>query len=111
MSTGFNQTAETDQRKVTVTLPLTLLARLDKQIPSRQRSDFIARAIEEQLALLEQTAAIEESAGAWRDETYADMMTDEDINRWLADVRGPAGARIPAGEGQGRQLAEAQKRG
>jgi Arc/MetJ-type ribon-helix-helix transcriptional regulator len=81
---------ESNGRKITVTLPSTLIARLDGQVPPRQRSDFIARAIEAQLALLEQAAAIEEAAGAWPDEAYPDMRTDQDIDRWLAEVRGPA---------------------
>ncbi|MBN1937083.1 MAG: hypothetical protein JW934_20665 [Anaerolineae bacterium] len=78
-----------NETKVTVTLPRDLLARLDERVPSRRRSSFIARAIEEQLAILEQAAAIDESAGAWRDDAYADMSTDADIDRWLAEVRGP----------------------
>ena len=87
---------ETDQprRKVTVTLPTSLLARLDDKVPSRLRSAFIARAIEDQLALVEQAAALEESAGAWRDTEYPDMATGEGIDRWLADLRGPAYDRL-----------------
>lgn len=81
-------------RKVTVTLPAPLLNRLDKAVPSRRRSAFIARAIEEQLAVVEQAAAIEESAGAWRDEDYPDMATDADIVRWLAELRGSTDERL-----------------
>ena len=86
-------TVKTDRssvRKVTVTLPVSLLNRLDKVLPSRRQSAFISQAVEEQLAILEQAAAIEESAGAWRDADYADMTTDDDIDRWLAELRGPA---------------------
>lgn len=81
-------------RKVTVTLPISLLARLDGIVPSRLRSAFIARAIEEQLALVEQAVALEESAGAWRDEDYPDMATEGAIDRWLAELRGPADDRL-----------------
>lgn len=80
---------EKDTRKITVSLPPTLLARLDGQISPRQRSDFIARAIEEQLNLLEQAAAIEAAAGAWPDAVYPDMQSDQDIDRWLGGIRGP----------------------
>ena len=80
-------------RKVTVTLPLSLLTRLDEKVPSRRRSDFIARAIEERLSILEQAAAIEESAGAWQDEAYPDMATDADIDRWLVGLRGSSISR------------------
>ncbi len=76
-----------DVRKVTVTLPKALLARLEEHVPARQRSRFIAEAIAERLALAEQQAAIEETAGAWRDENHPDMRTGEDVDRWLADLR------------------------
>ena len=80
-------------RKVTVTLPRSLLTRLDESVPSRRRSDFIARAIEEQLSIVEQATAIAESAGAWGDRDYADMSTDANIDQWLAELRGPANTR------------------
>lgn len=75
------------QRKVTVTLPEELLARLDARIPSRQRSSFIAAAIETQLALAEHEAALEEAAGAWADRNHPDMMSETDIDAWLRDLR------------------------
>ena len=75
-------------RKVTVTLPKKLLNRLDEFIPRRQRSRFIATAIQEQLAMLEQLAALEEAAGAWTDENHPEMQTEADIDRWLARLRG-----------------------
>jgi hypothetical protein len=83
-------------RKVTVTLPISLLARLDDSVPSRGRSAFIARAIEEQLALMEQAAALEASAGAWRDQDYPDLDSEQEIDRWLAGLRGPARDRLGA---------------
>ena len=64
---------KTGLRKVTVSLPASLLDRLDDEVPQRKRSAFIARAIESQLAIQEQAAALEASAGAWRDEDYADI--------------------------------------
>ncbi len=88
------ETNRSSVRKVTVTLPASLLTRLDETVPSRRRSAFIARAVEEQLAILEQAIAIEESAGAWRDEDYPDMATDEDIDRWLAELRGSTDERL-----------------
>ena len=47
----------TEHRKVTVTLPEELLERLNEAVPARKRSLFITAAIEEQLALTEQSAA------------------------------------------------------
>lgn len=76
-----------DSQKVTVTLPKELLIRLNETIPSRQRSLFISQAIEEQLALIEQVSAIEESAGAWSLENHPDMRDGEDIDKWLKELR------------------------
>ncbi|MEZ4629768.1 MAG: hypothetical protein R2880_03465 [Deinococcales bacterium] len=50
-----------DQQKVTVTLPKSLLQRLNKTIPSRKRSLFITTAIEKHLARMEQIKTLEES--------------------------------------------------
>ena len=77
----------TGTQKITVALPKTLLARLDEHIPTRGRSRFIVKAIKERLALEEQLAALDEAAGAWSDENHPDMRTDEDIDRWLEDLR------------------------
>jgi len=74
-------------RKVTLTLPQSLLLRLDATVPDRKRSRFIAEAIEERLAIAEQLAALEETAGAWSDERHPDMLSEADIDQWLADLR------------------------
>lgn len=88
--------ASPEMRKVTVTLPEDLLNRLDMAVPRRERSAFIARAVEEQLAIEGQIAAIEESAGCWSDEAHPDMKTEEDIDRWLAELRRPWNERFVA---------------
>ncbi|MCL4263764.1 MAG: hypothetical protein KJ069_11135 [Anaerolineae bacterium] len=75
------------QRKVTVTLPEELLAQMDARIPSRQRSIFIATAIETQLAIVEQQAALEAAAGAWTDDNHPDMLGEADIDAWLNHLR------------------------
>lgn len=41
---------------------------------------------ERRLALAEQLAALDETAGAWSDERHPEMLTEEDIDRWLADL-------------------------
>lgn len=76
-----------DVRRITVTLPATLLTRLDEHVPARSRSRFIFQAIEERLAIEEQLTALDETAGAWTDENHPDMKTDEDIDRWLTTLR------------------------
>lgn len=82
---NFNGNIET--KKITVALPTSLLIRLSDRVPSRQRSSFIAQAVEERLDIVEQLTALEETAGAWPDERYPEMSSDEDIDRWLSDLR------------------------
>jgi hypothetical protein len=82
-----NNNSAVTTRKITVTLPQTVLERLDEMVPSRQRSHFIALAVQEQLALLEQGVALEETAAAWTGENHPEMLTEADIDRWLADLR------------------------
>jgi len=73
---------------MTVSLPITLVERLRALVPPRKRSAFIAEALEEKLALAEQAQAFEEAAGIWSDEDHPEMATGEDIDRWLAELRG-----------------------
>lgn len=42
---------------------------------------------EDLLALEEQYAAIIEAAGAWTDEHHPDLLSEEDIDRWLIKLR------------------------
>ncbi len=74
-------------KKITVTLPEELIARLDAYVPSRQRSSFITQAIASQLAIAEQLEALEESAGAWSAVRYPEFATGDDIDNWLLDFR------------------------
>lgn len=75
------------QKKITVTLSETLIQRLDRQIPARQRSHFIALAVENQLAIEEQLAALAETAGTWTNEKYPELQSDADIDAWLTQLR------------------------
>ena len=77
-----------DSLKITVTLPKALVRRLRKQVPARVRDQFVAHALEESLALAEQTAVLEETAGVWKESDYPELKTPEDIDRWLAALRG-----------------------
>ncbi len=74
-------------QKITVTLPTLLLERMAEYIPSRRRSQFIVEAIEERLALEEQVAALDESAGAWSDEDYPDLDSVEAVETWIRELR------------------------
>jgi len=83
-----------DTQKMTVSLPKPLLERLKERVPARQRSSFIAEALGERLALEDQLEAIEESAGCWESEDHPELMTDDDIDSWLAELRGSWSTRL-----------------
>jgi hypothetical protein len=78
---------KTVTRKVTITLPVEVLEKLDKQIGARHRSDFIVDAILAKLTLEDQVEALDEAAGAWKAEDYPDLVTDADIDSWLHSLR------------------------
>jgi Arc/MetJ-type ribon-helix-helix transcriptional regulator len=82
-----NTPIQADSQKITVTLPTALLTRLREHVPARQRSRFILEALEERLALEEQIVALAETAGAWSEQNHPEMRTDEDIDRWLGELR------------------------
>jgi predicted transcriptional regulator len=81
-----NRTIPTIQ-KITISLPVDLVSRLNALVASRRRSQFIAQAIEERLAIEEQTAALEESAGAWSAENHPDLDRPEAVDRWVRELR------------------------
>jgi len=82
-----NDPSHVDVQKITVTLPRTLLSRLDEHVAPRRRGRFIAEAIEERLALEEQSAVLAETAGTWSDKNHPDMLTGEEIDGWLDNLR------------------------
>lgn len=88
------KTSPPEAQKMTVIFPKPLLQRLRERVPPRQRSAFIVEAVEEKLALQEQFAAIEEAAGCWSDEDHPELRTDEDIDRWLTELRGSWDAHL-----------------
>lgn len=74
-------------RRITVAIPTSLLERLHKRIDARQRSQFIVQAIEEQLAIEEQSIALDEGAGLWSDELHPELQTPDDVNQWVKSLR------------------------
>ncbi|MCO5195325.1 MAG: hypothetical protein M9930_18840 [Anaerolineae bacterium] len=48
---------------------------------------FIVRAVGEKLALLEQTLAVEQAAGAWQDADYPEFSDNDAIDSWLDKLR------------------------
>jgi hypothetical protein len=85
---GWNmKNANKDVEKMTVVFPTSVVQNLRQRIPPRRRSAFVVEAVTEKLALEEQLAAIEESAGAWSQENHPELATDQAVDRWLAELR------------------------
>lgn len=81
------QVSDTSKQKITVTIPATLLNRLDERISKRQRSEFIVQAIEARLALDEQVAVLDETAGTWTDENHPELLDGEAVEQWVSNMR------------------------
>ena len=73
--------------ELTITLPSALLTKLNETIPTRQRNLFVQKAIEELLAIEEQTQALAETAGAWSGAAYADLDSPTAVEEWLKSFR------------------------
>jgi hypothetical protein len=60
---------------------------LRRAIPARERTKFVEDVLARELRRLKLREAIEKSYGAWKDEDHPDMMTGEDIDRWIEEQR------------------------
>jgi len=60
---------------------------LRRAIPARERTRFVEEVLARELSRRKLREAIEKSYGAWKDEDHPDMMTGEDIDRWIEEQR------------------------
>jgi hypothetical protein len=74
-------------RRINVTFPVSLLEELRRYVPRRKRGEFIVEATEKELRRRRLLSALRESAGAWSDEDHPDLMTVEDVNRYVRRLR------------------------
>jgi hypothetical protein len=74
--------------KTLVVLPDDLGTELKQSIPARQRSRFIAKAVEKQLRSLKFRKVLKQTAGTWTNKNHPDMTTQTGINRYLGRIRG-----------------------
>jgi len=74
-------------KRINVTFPVSLLEDLRRYVPPRERSRFIVQATEKELRRVRLLKALRESAGAWSDEDHPDLMTIEDVNRYVRRLR------------------------
>lgn len=74
-------------KRINITFPVLLLEDLRRYVPRRRRNQFIVEATEEALKRRRLLKALQESAGAWSDEDHPDLMTVEDVNRYVRRLR------------------------
>ena len=75
------------KKRINVTFPESVLDLLESVVPARKRNAFIVEATEAALRKERQLTAIQESSGAWSDEDHPDLMTVEDIDRYVRRLR------------------------
>ncbi len=73
--------------RMNVLLPAGVAKDLREYVPPRKRARFVAEAVERELRRLRLQAALEASAGAWRDEDHLDLADGPAIDRWIAEGR------------------------
>lgn len=73
--------------RINVLLPAAVARDLREFVPPRKRARFVAEAVERELRRLRLQIALEESAGAWRDEDHPDLADGPAIDRWIAEGR------------------------
>jgi hypothetical protein len=74
-------------KRINVTFPVSLLEELRRYVPRRERSKFIVEATEKELKRRRLLRALRDSAGAWSDEDHPDLMTVDDVNRYVRKLR------------------------
>jgi hypothetical protein len=60
---------------------------LRRAIPACERTRFVEEVLARELRRRKLREAIEKSYGAWKDEDHPDMLTGEDIDRWIDEQR------------------------
>jgi len=76
-------------KRVNVTFPVSLLEELRRYVPRRERNNFIVEATEKELKRTRLQKVLEDlhREPAWSDEDHPDLMTVEDVNRYVRRLR------------------------
>lgn len=80
--------------RLNIRMPRELADELKRLVPARKRSQLVVAATAEAVARLKQQEALREEK-IWSDESHPDLTSQEDINRYLIEMR--ASWRPPAG--------------
>jgi len=79
--------------RLNIRMPRELAEELKRLVPARRRSQLIVAATTEAVARLKQEEALREEK-IWSDDNHPDLTTQEDINRYLAEIRASWGQRL-----------------
>jgi hypothetical protein len=72
--------------RLNIRMPRELADELKRLVPARKRSQLIVAATAEAVARLKQQEALREEK-IWSDESHPDLTSQEDINRYLSEMR------------------------
>ncbi len=81
------KTTKAAAARINLALPEALLQEFRALIPARQRNQFIVDLVQHELQKRRLHKAWEEAAGAWSDADHPDLMTAEDIDRFVRKLR------------------------
>lgn len=90
------KTERSEGERINIRLPRELADDLRRLVPPRKRSQVIIAGTAQAVARIKQEAALEEGAGAWTDESHPELVTQEDIDRYLQDLRSSTQKRFEA---------------
>jgi hypothetical protein len=74
-------------RRMNVTFPADVAENLEKLVPRGERNRFVVEATEKALRRARLMKALEESYGAWTDESHPELATADDIERFIRGLR------------------------
>ena len=72
--------------RMNIRMPRELADELKRLVPARKRSRLVVAATAEAVARLKQQEALREDK-IWSDENHPDLSSQEDINRYLSEMR------------------------
>jgi hypothetical protein len=83
--------SKTVSRRAHVTLPLDLVADIDKLVGKRRRSAFLTEVAQREIMLRRQRKALWEAAGVWKDEDHPELA--QGAAYWVRQMRSADMAR------------------
>jgi len=86
--------------RTTFVLPAETAKKLKEFVPDRKRSEFVAKAIEQYLMSITYQQVLEISFGKWKDEDYPNLLTQEDIEKYIREMRSDDSWRIDQEKGK-----------